>query len=708
MGIVRKSTRLRLISVVLLATVAAPSLQGCSRFAGFVANSVYPALDEAWDPENAPTVASPPASADIRAVIGGRGEGLNCSIPALAENLMFGSTADRTPIALQFRQACVFHDYCYRHGHATYGYQKLDCDVLLQQHAYRLCRRIYRDKLSLEECRERARVVLLGVNAFGGTNFQHGHRSSYFEFDPFPQRANDYVAARLVRHREARGEVIRSDSEKHSSSLWVFAIKDGWISIRDRRFESSTLKEAPSSPFLREKVASPPHVLRAEGGDRLVWLARRSLANTGIHAVAINATSGAQVVRTLAELAAEPATQNTVCAPQATPKIIKSGAPGSVLEFDCDTAVARPVTVECSPQHDRTVVFAAWGSRSTTADADPCAGTDHGLAVSAHSVDRNTPHRRYRLAQDQLITGHFGGSGRLDFVTLSHGLAGDTDYRSSASALRVGLGRAEPAEAAHIPVPEEFEPFAPYRATGESRDRLLALRLECKAKGDCAARAVDLLPSLHWTDSGAWQQKDVALDVGAGWLRQPAQVVAPIVRGEGDWLVLSRVSDGLAGGLDEPDYAPRTVRLEYKALKRTADGWTQRGGACMQVDIREQVRANPRAVLANRYFTSAGGKEADASARAATLACADADDATVQGNPTCLAMLRDFAARWHRSQVIPGYVQQLPETTQAGRVPEAVFVYNGFTAQSLTLGDEAARPAWAKPCEAGGYEAAAR
>ena len=27
-----------------------------------------------------------------------------------------------------FRPACVRHDYCYRHGHATYGYTQGDCD----------------------------------------------------------------------------------------------------------------------------------------------------------------------------------------------------------------------------------------------------------------------------------------------------------------------------------------------------------------------------------------------------------------------------------------------------------------------------------------------------------------------------------------------------------------------------------------------------
>ena len=48
------------------------------------------------------------------------------------------STAARTTngkrhlVLQRFRQACVFHDLCYRHGLATYGYNQNDCDRVLQ------------------------------------------------------------------------------------------------------------------------------------------------------------------------------------------------------------------------------------------------------------------------------------------------------------------------------------------------------------------------------------------------------------------------------------------------------------------------------------------------------------------------------------------------------------------------------------------------
>ena len=79
----------------------------------------------------------------VVSTIGGSGEGLNCSLPALVQHR--SSTAARTRtdkhhlVLQRFRQACVFHDLCYRHGLATYGYNQNDCDRILQNEAFRLC-----------------------------------------------------------------------------------------------------------------------------------------------------------------------------------------------------------------------------------------------------------------------------------------------------------------------------------------------------------------------------------------------------------------------------------------------------------------------------------------------------------------------------------------------------------------------------------------
>ena len=54
----------------------------------------------------------------------GAGEPVGCSLPELitAVSTYHEEFSDR------FRPSCVRHDYCYRHGHATYGYDQRACD----------------------------------------------------------------------------------------------------------------------------------------------------------------------------------------------------------------------------------------------------------------------------------------------------------------------------------------------------------------------------------------------------------------------------------------------------------------------------------------------------------------------------------------------------------------------------------------------------
>jgi hypothetical protein len=54
----------------------------------------------------------------------GAGEPVGCSIPAVVTEV----SSYHAEYGEQFRPACVRHDYCYRHGHATYGYDQRSCD----------------------------------------------------------------------------------------------------------------------------------------------------------------------------------------------------------------------------------------------------------------------------------------------------------------------------------------------------------------------------------------------------------------------------------------------------------------------------------------------------------------------------------------------------------------------------------------------------
>lgn len=192
-----------------LATV---SIQGCAWIGDTVAEKVYPDLQEPGDLEPPPTFKQFPSSAITQAILGGRGQGLNCSIPSLGKSF-FKTPAKTADVSLHFRPSCVMHDLCYRHGYATYGYTQADCDRALQASAYRMCRQIngLKDQGNVfENCQVQAKKVLFGVSLGGAGSYKPGGESTYFEYDPMPEKANDYVVARaydLAREQAAAGDL---------------------------------------------------------------------------------------------------------------------------------------------------------------------------------------------------------------------------------------------------------------------------------------------------------------------------------------------------------------------------------------------------------------------------------------------------------------------------------------------------------------------
>lgn len=162
------------------------------------------------------------ASGDIQ-IVGGMGQGLSCSLPPIADMLAFPVKGEVSPIGLRMRQACAYHDYCYRHGAATYGYTQADCDFALQTQAYRLCKFIESEKkpdaygyVADSNCIGDARLVTLGVRVGGSDSFRTLDRrsvlangeearddtkrnnSTYFEFDPYATRSMDYTVYRIA------------------------------------------------------------------------------------------------------------------------------------------------------------------------------------------------------------------------------------------------------------------------------------------------------------------------------------------------------------------------------------------------------------------------------------------------------------------------------------------------------------------------------
>jgi hypothetical protein len=118
------------VLVACLAAVVLPALLVLALVVCFhkdMIDSIYKNVEDISDSELPPTVASFQSGPEVVSTIGGSGEGLNCSLPALT-NFFFDHSEDKNGkrhlVLQRFRQACVFHDLCYRHGLATYGYNQ--------------------------------------------------------------------------------------------------------------------------------------------------------------------------------------------------------------------------------------------------------------------------------------------------------------------------------------------------------------------------------------------------------------------------------------------------------------------------------------------------------------------------------------------------------------------------------------------------------
>jgi len=254
-------------------------------------------------------------SAEIQ-LVGGQGLELGCSIPGWVEWVAFPRRPGLAWLSLRMRQACVFHDYCYRHGAATYGYGQSDCDYLLLEHAYRICRFINK-ATTVSRCVTDARKVLLGVRLGGSGNFKradnlpeglrdtlrtvcpdrfyekrpsaadslfdNGCASSYFEFNPYPTRSASYIVYRIADAPASSGQLL-------DKALYVFNSRQTGTRLTLVAWNKSDRKPrcvGYDLPAAFDFINAPPQVLRsnAPGGpeDWIVWWRRFDLDKTGGH-----------------------------------------------------------------------------------------------------------------------------------------------------------------------------------------------------------------------------------------------------------------------------------------------------------------------------------------------------------------------------------------------------------------------------------------
>jgi len=224
------------------------------------------------------------ASADGVQHLGGQGQGLSCSLPPFAQALAFDKNVGEAPIALQMRQACAFHDYCYRHGNATYGYSQADCDFMLQQQAFRLCKFIKREA-SISQCETDARKVTVGVRLGGAGSFKRARAldddkaSTFFEFDPYPVRAGSY---RVVRIAGAPRQWVRDGLLPKAAYHFDVRPSGSLVHILGWKPTGATVCTSFSLPASYNAMNGPPQVVRdGSGEDWFVWWKRTGLNETG-------------------------------------------------------------------------------------------------------------------------------------------------------------------------------------------------------------------------------------------------------------------------------------------------------------------------------------------------------------------------------------------------------------------------------------------
>ncbi|MBB4365629.1 hypothetical protein GGD65_006697 [Bradyrhizobium sp. CIR18] len=280
----------------------------------FIADSIYKNVDDITDGEMPATVTAFQSGPDVVSTIGGSGEGLNCSLPPWA-NIFFDGGRDsnqkRHLVLQRFRQACVFHDLCYRHGLATYGYNQNDCDRILQNAAFRLCLYIRNgsQESSAARCQTDSKMVLAGVSIGGYDAYRGWDRSTYFEFDSDPSRSNGFLVSRVVNHpfKAAAPAKYGSDPdqvilmfENVRSNLAVTCITCASVPVLEwttdpnavsaelrsvgvTRLPEALLKREPmlseTMPVWlppRRRHAAPHLLVDGAGKDHLIWMSRNN------------------------------------------------------------------------------------------------------------------------------------------------------------------------------------------------------------------------------------------------------------------------------------------------------------------------------------------------------------------------------------------------------------------------------------------------
>jgi hypothetical protein len=641
----------------LVIAAAAVGLYGCSSLVGHLADRVYPALPETFDMEAPPTPGAIPPSADIVALIGGKGEGLSCSIPSVAESALFSRSSNTAPVSMQFRQACAYHDFCYRHGEATYGYSQNDCDFALQRFSYRLCRQIETGSTHAG-CEQRARQVLLGVRMFGGKAFQAGGASSYFEFDPMPLHADNYMVGRIVAPAKSdHGELVALAFDQHTLRSRII----------DWNSQDPLAGAGPRTAFPMGVIPTPPSVVRTSAGDRLLAFSRVKATNTAASTIEFDRPAGGAQREYVASAA------NFAIDHDASEQIIRSSGDGQLeaLAFSHRPVRLYKGRVDLKQVHETKIEHIDW--------------TDPDTTTGAHDYYRLLQHPPLLVRDEQ---------GEAALVLRRGADAVGTNYQTKAPMLlfRLGAGVTH-AQAVtdgdddrdkKAGITEEDEPLV---SVPVSDRRSLLVSLHAAKQHRFGKDEPASLHVFEVSGEKVMQRNPIALDaVGVAdktWLLQPVQ----FVRGhEGQlYVFFSRACPDNAAcdwsGTKESEDVLYDFRYFEFVAKPPSDkddtGETHlklAGAAQVRIDIAAQFKMLAKATPDGIHDIRA-----------------DAFEGADHEQQWAAAVRADLVKRWRQGQVIPGYLAAAGSAIHPRPLDVAV-LFPGHPAESLRLSGTAGTP----------------
>ncbi|WP_414147919.1 hypothetical protein ACMGGR_00505 [Erwinia sp. BNK-24-b] len=662
----------------------------CRIYISVAVEEVYSDLAQPGETEAPSTFTTYPSSQNTEAIIGGRGTGLNCSIPYVMKKIAFKTVKEGSDISLRFRQACVMHDLCYRHGFATYGYTQNDCDTRLQQSAYRLCRQIGslgRAKINVplsdySICEHEAKEVLMGVT-LGGAGSYHGKGSStWFEYDPQPATADSYIVGRAV-----PGGVVSDPGKDYGVRTFYFRRNTVKMRVLAATPESNDVN---ALPFPGALVATPPLLTGMVEGDNniyappLVSLARNSFSETSVHLIPF--------VITRQNVAGKASHLLSI------PPCSDKGSDACTL--DADASINKFALIDNKPTLISLTHRGVLSSNKTTVEIGQRAFMQNDGAKSEYFLNGPTApiHNQYRfLAHDMLLERDLSGrvthawafargvqvsADGKQFVRDDSGK--DYSVRVAVARQQLGAGHAENIQRFSLQAKETDEPLSLVRLGSGKGMALVGLAWSdddlSRVESDKPAEKPPLLKIWRLPQNGmapdpAPQVLSLPLPIPNGYIGL-APVIARLSTQDAPLLVLTRVAPD-SWRNDENQPKP-SVTMDTLAVNFVIASLVSNGDRPLSFASNYQLRCE---IALNKQLQSPEAHTAKQRAYRTLFGYYSA--ALEARNPAWQidSIKSDLAQRWRMSQVIVSERRLEKE----GAVLALTMVFNGFPAMSFQV-----------------------